>query len=173
MHPGQLREELSTMRGDARGCGRAVAAGDQHGTQCRGSLSCRSVSGAVADPGAYLPGAQLPGVVTRPFTSEPVAASVPDSPGVRSASDDSVASLASAVALAYRRRMVTAAVAPAAATTAPMPSSQRQFSSLRMPVLPDVAGLTWRAVDSRADDTLGATEVVTASAASSSRGAAH
>ncbi len=44
----------------------------------------------------------MPGVVTRPFTSEPAAASLAVSPaGVpRPSSDDSVASLASAVALA-------------------------------------------------------------------------
>ena len=69
--------------------------------------------------------------------------------------------------------MATAAPAPTAASAAPAPSSQRQLSSRRMPVLPVPLGLTWRAVDRRADDTFGATVVVTASAASSMWGAAH
>src|SRR5580693_7005660 len=71
--------------------------------------------------------------------------------------------------------MVTAAVVPAAASTAPAASSQRQFSSLRNPVLADLApsGLICSAVLRRAEETLGATVAVTASAASSRRGAAH
>ena len=89
--------------------------------------------------------------------------------------------------------MATAAVVPAAATTAPAASSQRQFSSLRSPVFADLAssGLICRAVLRRAEETLGATVAVmasalrraletfgatvavTASAASSRRGAAH
>ncbi len=56
----------------------------------------------------------------------------------------------------------------------PMPTSQRQSSSLRMPVLPALAsGRTWRAVERSTEETFGATVVVTASAASSRRGAAH
>ena len=48
------------------------------------------------------PSRYMPGVVTRPFTSEPAAASLAESPAwvPRSSSDDSVAFLASAVALA-------------------------------------------------------------------------
>ena len=69
--------------------------------------------------------------------------------------------------------MVMAAPAPAAAIAAPTPSSKRQSSSLRMPVRFVPLGLTWAAVDRRADDTFGATVVSTASAASSRRGAAH
>src|SRR5580658_7488229 len=71
--------------------------------------------------------------------------------------------------------MVTAAVVPAAASTAPAASSQRQLSSLRNPVLADLApsGLICCAVLRRAEETLGATVAVTASAASSRRGAAH
>src|SRR5208337_2560972 len=53
------------------------------------------------------------------------------------------------------------------------PSSKRQSSSLRMPVRFGPLGLTWAAVDRRADDTFGATVVSTTSAASSRRGAAH
>jgi hypothetical protein len=68
--------------------------------------------------------------------------------------------------------MATAAPAPAAASATPAPSIQRQPSSRRKPVLLS-SGLTCWAVDRRADDTLGATVVVTASAASSMRGAAH
>src|SRR5271157_5021708 len=69
--------------------------------------------------------------------------------------------------------MVMAAPAPAAAIATPTPSSKRQSSSLRMPVRFGPLGLTWAAVDRRADDTFGATVVSTTSAASSSRGAAH
>ena len=55
--------------------------------------------------------------------------------------------------------MATAAAAPAAATAAPTPSSKRQSSSLRMPVFARAAsGLTWRAVERRAEDTFGATD---------------
>src|ERR1700750_1107044 len=60
--------------------------------------------------------------------------------------------------------MATAAPAPAAATTAPTPSIQRQSSSRRTPVLPIPAGWTCRAVDRSADDTFGATVTVTTSA---------
>src|SRR5437868_9272161 len=90
-----------------------------------------------------------------------------------SPSGDSVASLACAVALAYRRRMATAPAAPTAAAAAPTPSSHLQSSSLQTPPLRALGGWTRRAVVRRAEETLGATVSVTASAASSRTGAAH
>lgn len=90
--------------------GRATHGGDgnarglsSHRRRWRFSVAISAAGASFVRFGTWIPPSRyMPGVVTRPFTSEPAAASLAESPACvpRSSSDDSVAFLASAVALA-------------------------------------------------------------------------